>query len=69
MTQKKLKARAWARRLAEAFAEETGAEGDPKAFLAIGQYLEETGTTVPDDFLGAFAACTHAAYQAGQAAK
>lgn len=62
----KAKARTWARRLAEAFDCTTGAQGDPKAFLAIGQYLEQTDTEVHDDFLGVFAACTHAAYQAGQ---
>ncbi len=65
---KKAKARTWARRLAEAHDQETGAQGDPKAFLAIGKYLEQTETEVPADFLGVFAACTHAAYQAGQKA-
>lgn len=65
----KAKARTWARRLAEAFDMETGAQGDPKAFMAIGKYLEQTDTEVPDDFLGVFAACTHAAYEAGQTSK
>lgn len=48
---------------------ETGAEGEPKAFAAIGRYLADTNTEVPDDFLGVFAACTHAAYEAGQESK
>ena len=65
----KAKARTWARRLSEAFDMETGAEGDPKAFNAIAQYLEVTETDVPDDFLGAFAACTHESYKRGQQAK
>ena len=65
----KAKARTWAKRLLEAFDMETGAEGDREAFKAIGKYLEQTGTEVPDDFLGVFAACTYAAYQAGQESK
>lgn len=63
---RKAKARTWAKRLAEAFDRETGAQGRPKAFLAIGKYLETTETEVPDELLGIFAACTHAAFVAGE---
>lgn len=58
-----------AKRLAEEFDCETGAEGDPAAFRAIAEYCEETQTEIPAEHLGMVVAVAHAAYQAGEASK
>lgn len=59
-------AKAWKRRMSEAYDRITGATPDPKIIGQLAKIMERTGSTIDDDHIEEVTALMYEAFEAGQ---